>query len=198
MKTGGIGGLVLAAGMGSRMGTPKLRLMKGPESFLRCCVRALLAGGADVVVSVVSAEDSAWAAVEVPEAQITVNEVRSEEMLASVRVGIQALAHCDGVVILPVDHPHVNASTVRALLEAGRSEDNVVVKPTYRGHAGHPIVIPRLLYPSVLAAKQGDTLRALIASSGIAVRRLEVPDPAVLKNLNTREDLSALSQSENL
>jgi molybdenum cofactor cytidylyltransferase len=196
MRSGKIGGLVLAAGMGNRVGTAKLRLVKEGESFLRHCVRALLGGGVDIVVCVVSPENADWAADEVTEGHVVVNNAYSEEMLSSVRVGVRALAQCRGIIVLPVDHPLVTEQTVESLLSAGRKECDVVLRPIHGGKPGHPVLIPWSLYPPILASSSSDTLRSIIASSGVTVRDLEVPDGGVLKNVNTPDDFSSLSQKE--
>jgi molybdenum cofactor cytidylyltransferase len=196
MKSGTIGGLVLAAGLGSRVGAAKLRLTVDGESFLRLCVRALLGGGADIVACVVSPEHAEWASDEVPDAHIVVNSAYSEEMLSSVRVGVRALSQCQGAVILPVDHPLVTERTVAALLSAGRRENDVVIKPTHGGKPGHPILVPWTLYPTILASKSDDNLRSIISSSGLPVRSLEVGDAGILRNINTPEEFTSLSQKE--
>jgi molybdenum cofactor cytidylyltransferase len=198
MKEVRIGGLVLAAGMGSRVGTPKLRLKKEGVSFLRHCVRALLGGGADTVVCIVSPENADWASDEVQEAHVVVNSASSEEMLSSVRLGVRALMECQGILILPVDHPLVTEQTVAALMNAGRREIDAVIKPTHSGNPGHPIFIPMSLYPFILASGSQDTLRNIISSSGITVRCLEVTDAGILRNINTLEDFSSLSRKEPL
>jgi molybdenum cofactor cytidylyltransferase len=196
MTTGGTGGLVLAAGMGSRVGTPKLRLMQGQESFLHHSVRMLCEGGSDPVVCVVSPGERAWAESEVPHARIVVNGLRSEEMMTSVRVGLDALSACAGVLVLPVDHPLIAGTTIRALVEAGRLRPDAVIKPVFGGRGGHPVLIPQCLFASILSAPAGDTLRQSIASAGVPVIRLEVTDAAVLHNINTPEDVSSLLMLE--
>ena len=77
--------------------------------------------------------------------------------------------------------------------ERGDRVDNdqrAVVKPSYQNKAGHPVVIP-----STMAAIVPDTdivggLAKLIADSGLPVAAVAVDDPAVLKNINTMDDLN--------
>ena len=191
-----IGALVLAAGKGRRIGTAKLRLSTGGETFLYRCVRMLRAAGADVVAGVVSPEERAWAVAEVPGTPFVNNPSDAGDMLSSVRVGMDLVSSCRSVVILPVDHPCVQAETVRRLVAAGRCEGDAVIKPLFQGRAGHPVLIPRTLFARVIASGEGDTLRTIIAASGVPVTRLAVDDPGVLRNINTPGDLSALPQTE--
>jgi CTP:molybdopterin cytidylyltransferase MocA len=192
MTTGSIGALVLAAGKGTRIGTAKLRLSTGGESFLHRCVRTLHAAGVDVVAGVVSPEERAWAIAEVPGTPLMSNPSDSGDMLSSVRLGLELVTSCKSVVILPVDHPCVQAETVKKLVAAGRSEGDAVIKPSYQGRAGHPVLIPRTLFARVLSSGDRDTLHTIIAASGVPVTRVVVDDPGVLRNINTPEDLSAV------
>jgi molybdenum cofactor cytidylyltransferase len=196
MTTGGYGALVLAAGKGTRAGAAKLRLTIGGETFLHRSVRILRTAGVDDIVCVVSQEEAAWAVGEISHAEILVNLSAAGDMLSSVRLGIEALCSCRGVLVLPVDHPCVAERTLTRLLEAGRQDEESVVKPVQGDQTGHPILLPRAMFRAVLASEEGDTLRGIIAASQLNVTYVPVDDPGVLRNINTRDDLSSLSSME--
>jgi molybdenum cofactor cytidylyltransferase len=196
MTPGGFGAVVLAAGKGTRAGTAKLRLTIGEETFLHRSVRVLQSAGIEDIVCVVSREEAAWAACEIPDVELLVNRSVTGDMLSSVRLGIGALSVCCGVLMMPVDHPCVAERTVRRLLEAGRRAEESVIKPVYDTHTGHPILLPRAIFRPVLVSDEGDTLRNIIAASQLNVLRVPVDDPGVLRNINTRDDLSSLSATE--
>lgn len=196
MNGGSIGGLVLAAGAGRRFGMPKLRLTAATESYLRRCVRILSSAGAGRVACVVSPAEAAWAAGEVPGVRLIVNASGSDTMLSSVRLGVDALASHAGILLMPVDHPHVKEETVRLLVEAAIREPGSVIKPVHGGAAGHPIVVPREAVPAIRAANDHDTLRGIIAASKLPIRLLDVDDPGVLQNINTAGDLNSLTSTK--
>jgi CTP:molybdopterin cytidylyltransferase MocA len=110
-------------------------------------------------------------------------------MLASLRWGLRHLvsdAAWSHVVVLPVDHPLVSASSVRALVAAAAA----AAVPTHRGHRGHPVCLSR--EPATALANDrlaAATLRDVLA----AIHPVEVPvdDPGVLANCNTPEALRA-------
>jgi molybdenum cofactor cytidylyltransferase len=189
MNAAGIGTIVLAAGKGRRIGTAKLRLLAGDESFLHRCVRIAHASGADPVYCVVSFADAVWAAGEVPDARVLVNADESGDMLSSVRVGLGAFSDAAGALVLPVDHPFVLENTLKRLIAAGEARRGLVVKPTFNGRAGHPVLVPRGLFPAILDAESGTTLRAIINESGIPLHYVDVDDASVLRNVNTPDDL---------
>ena len=193
MTMAGHGALVLAAGKGTRVGTAKLRLTVGGETFLRRSVRLLRAAGIVDIVCVVSLEEAAWAAGEIPDVEILANRAVTGDMLSSVRLGMGALSTCRGLLILPVDHPCVSERTVLTLLDAGRTDDERVIKPVHNGQAGHPILLPHSIFRSVLESNGKNTLREIIAASGLSVLHVAVDDPGILRNINTRDDLSSLA-----
>lgn len=196
MRSDGIGGLILAAGKGRRMGGAKLRLRIGPETYLHRCVRILCDAGISDLVCVVSPEDAFWAGQEAAPGRVVENSSGSPSMISSVRIGIVALGSRDGVVIMPVDHPEVRTATARQLLTAAIGAPDSVIKPVYNNRSGHPVVVPRVLFPALLTSRQSDSLRGIIAASGVAVLRIEVGDPGVLTNVNTPEDLQSVTPME--
>src|SRR6478735_12129562 len=84
--TGRVGGIVLAAGAGTRYGMPKVLAADG--RWLRCAVAALEDGGCEDVVVVLGA-----AIVDAPApARVVVADDWSDGIGASLRAGISALA----------------------------------------------------------------------------------------------------------
>ena len=73
MTAGLVGAVVLAAGSGSRLGGPKLRMVVGGQSFLAHTVNVLAAAGVDPICCVVAAEDAPWARQEAMNAAVCVN-----------------------------------------------------------------------------------------------------------------------------
>jgi molybdenum cofactor cytidylyltransferase len=110
-------------------------------------------------------------------------------MLSSVQHGVAALPfRASGALIWPVDVPWVRAETVRALLDAPSAQ---IVIPTWQGRGGHPLRLPRALFGEVALLDPADGLRALLAARAPRVHRMEVPDPAVVRDVDTPEDLKA-------
>ncbi|MCU0501824.1 MAG: hypothetical protein MUC51_08670, partial [Anaerolineae bacterium] len=66
---------------------------------------------------------------------------------------------------------------------AGR--DSIVI-PSYQMRAGHPILLPRWVWPEILAC-QG-TLREVLAAHRGQTDYLAVPTSSVLADLDTPED----------
>jgi molybdenum cofactor cytidylyltransferase len=185
-----VGAVVLAAGSGSRLGGPKLRMVAGGKSFLAHTVEVLASAGAGPICCVVGAEDASWACQEALDVAVCVNPDPARGMLSSVIVGLAFVrGEAAGTLIAPVDHPYVCVSTIKSLLEIFAGFPDHVIKPVYRGRTGHPVVLPCTMFQAVLEASGMTTLREVLAQTGVPVRYVEVDDEGVLVNVNTQADI---------
>lgn len=170
-----IAGIVLAAGRSSRMGTAKARLSIEGEPAVARLVRTLRRAGLDPVL-VVGSEDL----VELIEGAVLVAGDPDGEMIDSIARGIDALPpEVEAAVIQPVDAPFTTVEAVEALA-SDPTRPRVL---TFDGTHGHPVLVPRSLFPAVLARPQGG-LRSLLLDAD------PVPwDRSVLADLDTPSDL---------
>ncbi|MDP2400553.1 MAG: NTP transferase domain-containing protein, partial [Actinomycetota bacterium] len=115
-------------------------------------------------------------------------------MLETLRLCVQDLNQKPGLgyLIHPVDHPYVEVSTIVNLIEAFRSLPDAVVRPSYLGKSGHPVIVPHWL--DLDADDDGKGLAGLIRSQVCTVIDIPVEDAGVLRNVNSPSDL----QSENV
>lgn len=152
-------GLLLAAGSGSRMGTPKA-LVVGQDGapWLSHGVASLLGGGCDGVTVVLgaAAEDAATL---VPSGPVTtvVAADWADGMSASLRAGLQALTATDAqaAVVTLVDLPDVGSDVVRRVLDLG-TDAGVLARATYGGRPGHPVLLGRDHWAGVVDTATGD------------------------------------------
>lgn len=154
-------GIVLAAGAGRRMGVPKgLLCTSHGDTWAAHAARVLLAAGCERVLVVVGARGSEVAAA-LPHGVAVVTADRwAEGMGESLRAGLLAArddaAEPDAVVVHLVDVPGVTAEAVARTLGAAGAGDAVLARAAYRGQPGHPVVIGRRHWGSLLAEIAGD------------------------------------------
>ncbi|WUJ68675.1 nucleotidyltransferase family protein [Kribbella soli] len=150
-----IAGLVLAAGAGRRMGTPKALIRDGDGvPWVVRTARVLTdAGCSPVVVVVGAAADEVRAEVATEPVQVVEATNWTEGMSASLRSGLSALS-ADAVLVVPVDLPGLTSAAVRRVLE-GASAD-ALVRATYDGAPGHPVLIGRAHWEGVITSAHGD------------------------------------------
>jgi CTP:molybdopterin cytidylyltransferase MocA len=174
---GRIAAIVLAAGEARRFGSAKQVAVVGGKTLVQHAIDAAAGGGADEVVVVLGAR------ADLVEPQLTLppigRAVRNPEYAAgqstSLRTGIEAVG--DGtaaVVILLADQPGVTAGDVRAVIEGFRTTGARLVRASYRGSPGHPVLIGRELFPEALGATGDRGARDLLARHEDLVRPVEI------------------------
>lgn len=151
-------GLLLAAGAGRRMGTPKALVSDDAGPWLVRGVTTLLAGGCSRVTVVLGAEaDRARPLLDGSEATVVVADDWAEGMGASLRAGLDALSGSTrpGVVVSLVDLPDLVPQVVARVVAAGPGPA-ALARAAYHGVPGHPVLLGREHWPGVLASAVGD------------------------------------------
>jgi CTP:molybdopterin cytidylyltransferase MocA len=182
--SGATAGVLLAAGAGTRYGMPKVLAEQG--EWLRVAVRALADGGCDDVLVVLGA-----AIVEVPApARAVVAADWAGGMSASLRAGMAAAAGSRRVVLHLVDTPDIGADVVRRVLAASERIDAHgaagLVRASYGGRPGHPVVIDAVHWPELVPSLQGDRgARQFLADHAEDVHLVDCSDLATGADIDT-------------
>lgn len=162
-------GVLLAAGAGRRMGTPKALV----EDWAARSVDALRGGGCTDVLVVIGARAEEvrerLAPLAVAPLRITVVEAAdwADGMSASLRTGLSALAGHDpapeAALVTLVDLPDVGPDVVARVLAAPVGP-GTLRRAAYHHRPGHPVLIGRHHWPAVIATATGDAgARAYLA-----------------------------------
>ena len=172
------------------MGRFKLTLPWGERTVVGQVVATLEAAGlAEIVVVTGHRADEVSAALAGTSARCVHNAgYANGEMLGSIQTGLAAMAAgVEAALLCLGDQPQMEADTVRAVLAAGEAAGcGRIVIPSYQMRAGHPILLPRWIWPEILAC-QG-TLRDVMAAHREQTEYLAVQTPSVLADLDTPED----------
>ncbi len=184
-----VGGVVLAAGASRRAGTIKALAELDGEPLVARAIRTLWEGGCDEVVVVVGPPHAEAVAAVIGEARRVDNPAPERGMLSSLERALDD--RWDAAVVSLVDHPRVAPSTVRALIDAFAAGDAELVRPTWQGLAGHPYLVARGVFAALRAGDPAVGPRPIYAAR--RRRDVEIEDPAVREDLDTREALAALT-----
>lgn len=186
-----IAAVVLAAGLSRRMGRPKMTLPWGETTVIGQVVLVLEQAGVDEIVVVTGgARQQVEAALSGLPVHISFNpRFAEDEMLFSLKTGLSVLeAHFEAALVALGDQPQVQIQVVRALLETFNQTAAPMIIPSYQLRRGHPWLMARSLWPSILDLQPGKTMRDFINQHADQICYLNVETPSVLKDLDTPED----------
>ena len=186
-----VGGIVLAAGGGTRFGgTKQLASLRG-RPLLSYAVESMLAVPAiwPVVVVLGHEAQAILAGVELRDANVVVCDAWQEGQSASLRAGIDALGAVDAAVITLGDQPFITPQVIAAALDFD-DEYHDAVRTTYGGAPGHPVVLTRRLLERAGELRGDLGFRDLLA--GQRVRRFEAGHLCDPTDIDTREELARL------
>lgn len=192
-----IAAIIPAAGLSSRMGlaTPKPLLPWGEHTIVEEVASSLLAAGLRPVVVVCGFQREALERTlgHLPVQCIHNPEYATGEMLSSVQVGLAALpSTCRGALLALADQPQIQVSVVRQLVDTFQDSDyGKLVVPSFRKRRGHPVILPRWLWPEIMALGRADTLRSVFQKHRDHIRYVVVDTPSVLADIDTLEQYRA-------
>jgi molybdenum cofactor cytidylyltransferase len=185
--------VVLAAGISSRLGSPKQLLDLDGVPVLQHVLAAVDAAACDEIVVVLGHEAARIAAaVALPaRARIVLNDRFAEGQSTSLLAGLEAVDEAaEAALIVLGDQPRVPPSAYEAVLSSWDGVSDVV-RPLYDGVPGHPVLIARRAFGN-FGNLTGDTgARAITDRPGVEVREVNLPGPAPV-DIDTHEDYEAL------
>jgi CTP:molybdopterin cytidylyltransferase MocA len=158
-----ISSIVLAAGMSTRMGTPKPLLDWGGEPLVAYQVRQLREAGVDEVIVVLGHRaDDVFRAMKTAPCRVMNNSRYFTGRASSLRLGAKAVNRdADAIVIINVDQPRP-AAFLRQLI-AAHTPERAATRPIVDGHSGHPVIVSGRLRPELLqATEEEDGLRGIL------------------------------------
>lgn len=209
-----IGAVILAAGAGTRMGGVAKALLERStkRTFLTMIVEAAREVGTREIIVVVGPPYGELVAAHARQlgARVVVNEHPERGMASSVALGFAALigmpregaaaarprdaseapitGEADAAWLWPVDHPDVQARTLRTLVAA--LGVRAAARPVFDGRRGHPPLIARSLFDALAGCANVDG-GARTVIGGADTIDVVVDDPGVVRDIDTPRDLEA-------
>lgn len=186
--------ILLAAGLSSRMGQPKMLLPWGGTTVLGQVVSIFAAAGVEEIVVVTGGAREqveklvAELARDFPVRAVSNPQFARGEMLSSIQVGLASLdTHKLAALIGLGDQPQVREETVRNICAAFDQSGSLLVIPSFQKRRGHPWLAARPLWPEILALSITATPRQFLNTHAGLVEYVSA-DQTILQDLDTPED----------
>jgi molybdenum cofactor cytidylyltransferase len=190
---GTVTAILLAAGQSRRMGAFKPLLPFGKTTVIESCLTYLTKGGVDSVVVVVGYRaDDIREQLSSYSVLFAVNPDPASEMAASIAVGVRQLANSAGAVLISLaDYPAIPPAVIASILGEW-SKGYRLVKPTWQGRGGHPVLVDLGFKAELLDLEPAAGLKGLFEHHKNEVRRIKVDSPYVARDLDTWDDYERL------
>ncbi|MDE3000702.1 MAG: nucleotidyltransferase family protein [Gemmatimonadota bacterium] len=186
--------LVPAAGLSTRMGSPKQLLPFGEKTVLQTVVDTLLEANLDGILVVLGHRaDAVRESLAERPVSFHLNPDYRKGMFSSILCGLSALEKsADAALIALGDQPNVRAGVVRKVAAAYRNGNKGIVVPVYRGRRGHPALVDLGRYACEIRSLGGEEgLKPVMRGHPGDTEEVEVEDEGVLRDIDTPEEYRA-------
>ena len=185
--------IVLAAGLGTRMGAVKALLPIDGLPALAVILRTIQGAGLGSPIVVLGHDvDEIRQAVDLSGCVVVVNEHPALGLSGSMRLGLSAIDdNATGVLLFHVDMPYLASATVLAVLEAATTGAPIAA-PFFRGNRGFPVYFEHAHIAALKDSLQGDSGgRHFLAQHSEDVIHVSVDDPGCVFDIDRPSDLEA-------
>jgi molybdenum cofactor cytidylyltransferase len=186
-----IGGVVLAAGEGSRFGGPKqLAKLEGRPLVEHSLITLAAVPAIERYVLVLGAyADEIRAEIDPHGADIVVCESWADGQAESLRTGLAALDDLEAALIMLGDQPGITTAAIEAVLAL--FDGTRPVRAVYNGTPGHPVILTRDLMRAAMELRGDLGARELLKDA--RARKVEVAHLCRPLDIDTPEDLRQMN-----
>ena len=196
-----ISGIILAAGLSTRMGEPKQLLPFGGSTIIETVIDNLLGSKLNEVIVVVGHEaEKIKAHIQHKPVKIVLNPDYPEGMLTSAQCGARSISEsADAFAMTLVDLPLITPDLINLVINAYVQTEHGIAVPSYNYRRGHPVIFDRR-YAADILALDGNSggVRSLFRKYADDIHYVDVDTDRILRDIDYREDYEeALRESTN-
>ena len=186
---GDVAGIVLAAGMSSRMGHNKMLAELAGETIVRRSARTAIAAGLSPVV-IVLGHQAELVGEELRDLPIltTVAMAPAGPTSGSLHTGLEQLGDVDAVIVMLADMVLTSVDMIAAMLETFRRTGAPVVASRYGRTVAPPFLFHQGLFGELLSLEGGGVGRRVVKAHR-AVSQIIEWDKELLLDVDTAADL---------
>jgi molybdenum cofactor cytidylyltransferase len=182
--------IILAAGSSRRMGSQKLLLPFAGNTIIETVIDNVLSSSIDHVMVVLGPkQEEIMQVIGNRPVQFCHNIEHEKGMLSSIICGIRALpANAVTALIFLGDQPGISPDVTNTVIEAYNKELFGIVIPVHNHRRGHPLLVDMKYRKEIEKLDLEEGLRALRHLFPQDVLEVEVEEPGILVDIDTRED----------
>ena len=186
-----ITGILLAAGLSTRMGTPKQLLHFGNSTIIETVIDNLLQSKLDGVIVVIGHQaDLIRSTIKSKPIQITFNPNYHDGMLSSAQCGIRSLPKSSvAFAITLVDQPLITPDLIDIVIAAHHGNNYGITIPKFNNQRGHPAIFDRRYTEEILELDQySGGVRSILQIHADDIFHVQVNSDRILQDIDEKAD----------
>ncbi len=189
----GVAGIILAAGLSSRMGQSKMLLPWGSITILGTVINNIFLANISPITVVVGAEKEKitnWLnTFSIPTRAVYNPEFTNGLMLKSIQVAINNQDPSTKAVLVALgDQPQIKTEVVQDLASIYIKTKAKILIPSFKNRRGHPWIVDRILWPEILKLSEQQSMREFFSAHNESILHVPVNTSSVLADIDTPED----------
>ena len=192
--------IILAAGSSIRMGRQKLLLPYHDSTMIETVIDNVLGSRIDKVMVVLGSDsDEITRTIGQKPVEICINPQPEKGMLSSVLCGFKAIPEeANAALVYLGDQPNIPPPITNTILEAYNEDLHGIVIPVHNHRRGHPLLVDLKYRRDLIKLDLEKGLRSLMHLFPEDVLEVEVDEPGILVDIDTREDYSNATKQNKL
>ena len=186
-----ISGIILAAGLSTRIGEPKQLLPFERSTIIETVTDNLLESKLDEVVVVIGHEaERIRSHIQNKPVKIVFNPEYWLGMLTSAQCGVRSISDsADAFALTLVDQPFITSNLIDLVIDACAETDRGITLPSYDNRRGHPVIFDRRYAADILALQpENGGVRSLFRKYARDIHYVVVNTDRVIRDIDYRED----------
>ncbi len=189
------GGILVAAGMSSRMGDFKPLLPYRNTTIIQAAIENMQNAGVEEIIVVVGHRGQEIEAViqSMQHVKIVFNPNYAKgDMLESIQLGLGQIKKANAVYFMPADMPAIAVETFVKVWVCMEKTGAAVVFPTLLGRKKHPVLVGKACFKAILTCKENGGLRVVLEQYVQQTQYVPVTDQACGMDIDTPDDYQKL------
>ncbi|RJP64736.1 MAG: hypothetical protein C4539_14175 [Ignavibacteriales bacterium] len=197
-----ISGLIIAAGLSSRMSLFKPLAKYNGNSFLTEIIRKLKLVCSNIVIVTGFKKDEINAEVEKyfpgdPQILLVFNPDYENGMFSSLQCGLRNLPESDWILYHFIDQPSLPVEFYKDFIEQTDNDYNWI-QPRYKDRNGHPLLIGKSIFQTIINSYSNENLKIISSLPLINKKFWQCNYGQILQDIDTTEDYKREIQNEHL